>query len=297
MAASYKFSLIKLAPSDVRGEVLNIGVVVFGPDGLDVRVGRRLEKARSISAAIDNSELRSLLDNLRLIDGRLRDQGIDSVEGRLEKLAVMRPLGFSDVPGTFVAESPVAYEDRIATILKSMVDTEPMPAKIKQKRSRLLTQVKSSFRQERVLAKKDEGLSSHRIVPRFELDEGLTADLVLQNGAYHVIETVDATAEDDGRFLRKTIGEIGIAALVLETARIKFGEKKTAARLVYAASPTLEKAARPSLEAAHHQGAMLVNWMSADERNRFVHELSSLASPVQRKKAKPTAFRGPSFLP
>lgn len=297
MAASYKFTLLKLSPSDARGEVLNVGLAVFGPDGLDVRVGRRLEKTRSISAAIDYSELRGLLNNLRLVDSRLRDQGIDSAEDRLEKLSTIRPLSFSEAPGNFVAESPSAYEDRIEAILKAMVDAEPMPAKIKQKRSRLLTQLKTSFRQERVLARKDEDLSSHRIVPRFELDEGLTADLVLKNGAYHVVETVDASTDDDSRFLRKTIGEIGIAALVLETARMKFGEKETSARLVYAASPNIEKAARPSLEAAHHQGATLVNWLSADERNRFVHELSSLASPVQRKKTKPIAFRGPSLLP
>jgi hypothetical protein len=163
-----------------------------------------------------------------------------------------------------------------------MVDAEPAHARLRAKRSKLLTQVKSSFRQERVLAKRDEKLDSHRIVSSFRLDEGLVADLVLRNGAMHVIETVDASGNEDS--LRKAISEIGVAALVLERARMKFGNDQTHAKLVYSASSFLEKIARPSLDAAAHQGTQLINWASADERNKFIHSLTSMATPFVKNK-------------
>jgi hypothetical protein len=59
--------------------------------------------------------------------------------------------------------------------------------------------------------------------------------------------------------LRKAISEIGVAALVLERARMKFGDDQTHAKLVYSASLLLEKIARPSLDAAAHQGTQLIN--------------------------------------
>jgi len=49
-------------------------------------------------------------------------------------------------------------------------------------------------------------------------------------------------------------------------------------------SSSLEKIARPSLDAAARQGAQLINWASADERNKFVHSLTSLATPFEKKE-------------
>jgi len=54
-------------------------------------------------------------------------------------------------------------------------------------------------------------------------------------------------------------------------------------------SSSLEKIARPSLDAAARQGAQLINWASADERNKFVHSLTSLATPFEKNK-KPVIF-------
>jgi hypothetical protein len=172
------------------------------------------------------------------------------------------------------------YELRISSILKAMVDPETSTHRPKEKRSKLLTQVKSIFRQEGVLAKKDETIDSHRIVSSYEIDTGLTADMVLKNGAIHVVETVDASGDEDS--LRRALSEIGIAGLVLESARMKFGDNLTKAKLVYSASPILERVAQPALLAAEHQGATLVNWSSADDRQTFINSLASLATPHEK---------------
>lgn len=280
MAHFYKFAIVRLAPDDARDERLNIGVVIATNHGLDVRISKRLDKARVISAAIDTDMLRELVGNLKAVDARLHSSGM-SDDARLEMISRIGPLSLSKV-GSFVAHDMNAYENRVASILVALVDAEPAPQRIRQKRSKLLTQVKDFFRQERVLAKRDETLDSHRIVPSYELDKGLVADLVLRNGVMHVVETIDASGEEDS--VRRAIGDIGIAALVLERARMKFGEN-TKARLVYNASSSLEKIVLPSLRAAEHQRAELTNWASEDQRIKFIHTLASLATPISRKRA------------
>jgi hypothetical protein len=294
MAQLYKFAVVRLAPDDSRGESVNIGAIVFSPEGMDVRVSRRLEKVRALSAALDTDTLRELLDNLKGLDQHILNSGITDAEKRIETISRLGPLSLSQA-GAFVADTPDAYESRVASLVKAMVDPEPALPRAKRKSSKLLTQLKSAFREERVLAKKDEDLDSHRIVPAYELDEGLVADLVLRNGAMHVVETVDASSDEVS--FKKAVSDIAVAALVLERARMKFGEKRTRARLVYNASAALEKAAQPSLDAAAHQGAELINWASTDERLRFVHSLSSLATPLQRNRRKHPQSSGGGFLP
>jgi hypothetical protein len=122
------------------------------------------------------------------------------------------------------------------------------------------------------------------------LDDGLIADLVLRNGAMHVVETVEASGGEES--IRKTVAEVGIAALVLERARMRFGEKETKGRLVYSASAALEHIARPSLEAAEHQGAQLINWDSADDRAKFIQSLTILATPIPSKRKKTRVVSG-----
>ncbi|WP_247494594.1 DUF3037 domain-containing protein [Bradyrhizobium sp. 164] len=293
MAPSYKFSVVQLATEEDRGERLNVGVVIFNEDRLDIRVGRRLEKVRAISAAIDPDDVQRALEGMSTLDQKLRDGGAEFSD-RLKFLSKLGPLTLSKF-GVFEAEGASSYETRVAAILKALVDAEPAPLRSKEKRSKLLTQMKRIFRDEKVLAKRHEDLSSHRIVSQYEVAEGLTADLVLKNGAYHVVETVDASG-DESTF-RKAVSEIGVAALVLERARMKFGEG-TSARLVYEASASLERVAMPSLEAAAHQGAELVNWASVADRSKFVHHLASLATPVEtkRKRGDRQHRTGPSFI-
>ena len=276
MAASYRFAVARFSPDDARGERLNIGLLVANGQQIDARLSKRLEKLRAISAAVDPDTIRQLLTNTALIagqDGTDFEAALSGVEPG--------PLSFSQA-GTFVAESPSAYEARIESIMRALVDPEPAPFKAREKRSRLLTSLKGVLRRERVLAQKGEGLSSHRVVPQYQLDEGLVADLVLKNGAMHIVETVDVTGREDQ--VRRAVSEIAVAALVLERARMKFGEEQTKTRLVFNASTSLEKAAMPSLDAAEHQGAELINWASANDRERFVHAMTTLAEPLPSKR-------------
>lgn len=281
MAHTYKFAVARLTSNDARDERLNVGIVILAGDNVDIRASKRLDKVHAMSAALDGDQVRELLENIRALDGKLRDTGSATAETRLSMLFRGGPIALSE-SGSFELTDEAEYEGRVAALMRTLVDPEPGRPKIHEKRSKLLTEVKIAFRRERVLAQPGENIDSHRLVPRFEIDEGLTADLVLRNGAMHVIETVDASGDREPA--RRAIADIGVAALVFERARMKFGEKDTKARLVYNASATLERVAQPSLKAAEHQGASLINWASLDDRGKFVDSLMGLAIPVPKKR-------------
>jgi hypothetical protein len=253
--------------------------VVFGDDAVDVRPAKKLEKIKALSAAVDPSVVKELLRTFRDIDARSLDRSM-SDEHRYSMLKSIGPIELSEL-GAFQAHDAASYEDRLVSIFKAMIDPEPSKLKVRRKTSRILQQMKALFRQERVLAVKDEDISSHRIVLGFEIDDGLTADLALKNGAMHIVETVNAARDEDS--VRRAIGDIGVSALVLERARMKFGHHQTNAKLVYEASATVENHAHAALEVAESQGAHLVNWASAEQRIGFIHSLSSLATPIETR--------------
>lgn len=280
MAASYNFAILRFEAAS-RGERLNIGVAVFRNEQLDVRLTSRLDRVRTINAGIELANLRELADGLEIVDRSLRISGHTDAGIRKDKLSRHSFIKFSEL-GQFAAHSLDSYEARIKSILKAMVEPEPAPAKLRKKRSKLMMQIKTIFRREGVLAKKGEDLESHRVVTSLELDEGLVADFVLKNGSMHIVETVDASGETET--VRKAIGDIGVSALVLERARMKYNEIKTNTTLVYNASAHIERMAEPSLQAAAHQGAELYNWSSESDRSRLINTFVSLAEPVTTKR-------------
>jgi hypothetical protein len=280
MSRRYAYVVIKVA-DPVRGEALNAGIAIFDDLRADVRLPRRLDKLRALSHALDLDAFRETANRLVELDRFVAEAGVHRLADRLSQLRDFTGLEFSE-PAWLEAPSHEAYERAVASLLRNLVEPEPARSIPAPKRTRLLSIVRKAFAAERVLAKKGEDLNSHRIVRNYEIAEGLQADFLLKNGAMHVVETVDAS--DEHTSVRKIVTDIAVSALVLEQARMTFGENSTQARLIYDASASLERVATPSLEAAAHQGAVLINWASSEDRRRLLVELASLATPLERKR-------------
>ncbi|MFO6430967.1 hypothetical protein ACLBKT_12875 [Erythrobacter sp. W302b] len=276
MAHCYKYAIAQLRANPVRGESLNIAIVVFDRDNLQIHRARNLDKLRAISGALDLSVVDQALTNLAVIDQSVLLDRETGPEARLDVLQAMSPIGFSAF-GEFIAENALSYDQNVARLLNQLVEPEPAPRPIMtQRKTRLVSSLKAAFRAERILAAKGEGIDSQRIVADEPLADGLNADFLLKNGAMHIVQTVDASNTDR---IRKAIQEIGVSSLVFEHAKMHFGEAQTQARLVYSASSQLEVALTPALCAAEHQGVELVNWESQDQRVKFIVRMSSLAEP------------------
>lgn len=284
MVRSYKFAIVRLAPGGVRDERINIGAVIFSEDGVDVRMARRLDKVRVISAALDQSAFKELAGAIEARDFEIRSAGISDPEGRCRAINRVGPLTMSDL-GVFTCADEREYNLRVSAIFESIIEPETAPPVAKNKRSRLLTQLKNALREERVLARKGEDLSSHRVVSDLSLADGLVADLVLRNGAMHIFETVDVSNTDATP--RKAVSDIAVSALVLEQARINFGSFGTKTRLVYSANSAVERAAKSCLDAAQHQGAELINWASTQDKIKLVTTIASLATPRSPRGRRP----------
>jgi hypothetical protein len=214
------------------------------------------------------------LENLKDVDSFLLSEGMKEPEDRRTALASFSALKFSHL-GKFSASDESTYRREIDRLIVNLVEPEPAADRgVRKPRSRLLSSIKQAFRAERILAAKGENLESHRVVLNEQLAEGLNADMILKNGAMHVMQTVDASHSEKSK---RAIQEIGMSALVFEQARICFGDAGTKPRLVYSANSALEKMIWPSLLVAEHQGAQLINWQSKDDRTGFIVDISSLA--------------------
>jgi hypothetical protein len=281
MERSFNYAIVQLEANPSRGELLNVGIVVFDDQSVDVYPAKNLEKIRAISAALDAQVVVQAIDNLKFADKILQLEGIKSPEEKREALMQFSPLKLSCL-GRFCAEGTTSYDQEVKRLVTQLVDPEPAARRTLAKpRSRLLSSIRSAFKAERILASKEESIDSHRVVLNEQLAEGLNADMLLKNGAMHVMQAVDASHSERAR---SAIQEIGISALVFEQARIRFGQYETRPRLVYTANSTLEKLIEPALKVAEHQGAQLINWESKDDRTRFVLEISSLAEPNTPQK-------------
>lgn len=277
MVRSYKYAIAQLHANPMRGERLNVAIVVFGSDHLQVHRAKNLDKLRAISGSLDIAVVDQALSNLCSIDQSVLSEGLVTPEERLDALQTMSPIGFSTF-GNFVASDTTAYEQAVIRLMGQLVEPEPSPkAANPTRKTRLLSALKAAFRAERILASKGEGIDSHRIVADERLADGLSADFILKNGAMHVVQAVDASRTDR---IRRAIQEIGVSALVFEQAKMQFGEAKTQARLVYAANSQLETSLAPALYAAEHQGVELVNWESKDQKTKFIVHMSALAEPA-----------------
>lgn len=284
MSRCYNYAVIQFAAHPPRNERLNLGLAIFGEQALDVRAGKHLDKLKAISAALDPEAVRAAVLQLPEIDAFSLGKGIAEAAARLAELSMFAPVEFSTL-GQFSAPDSASYEHCISSLLAKLVEPEPASLKpIRKRPTRLLNNVKIALKLKGVLAKKGEGLEAHRVVVGHEIAEGLTADLLLKNGAMHVIEIVDAS--DLEASIRRSISTIAVSALVFEQARMTFGDDVTKAKLVYQASTANERALTPSLMAAEHQGAKLINWESEEERSRFLAQLSALATPHDDRSPK-----------
>lgn len=280
MNGKIQYAVIQLG-DERRGERLNAAIVLFHPNSIEIKIPKRLDKLRALSNAVSVEDVRASLSSLTKIDEFIRKGGDVDPEARLIELSKNSSFHFSAL-SDFYAASRQSYEDWSERLLALFVEPEPDYVRKMPRRSSLSKSIKQAFRDERILAKRDEDLSNHRIVPNVSIADGLIADFVLQNGAMHVIEAVDASS--DTASLRKTVADIAVSALVLEQARMTYGENRTTSRLIYEASSSNERLAWPSLEAAAHQGAELINWSSHDDRRKLLVSMAMLAEPLPVKR-------------
>lgn len=215
MECSFNFSIIRLCPDERRGEVVNIGICVFGEARLDVRVLASMRKVQALRGDIDVAALYELPQHI--------NDWAKGVTGTTEQYELLRDFGMISLsePGAFFA-TDASYETAVAGLMdKLVVPTAPRHSKIGE--MHLASRVRRLFDREKMLGGDIEDIKRHLVVPRYPISEEkeLWVDFALKNAVYHVTETIDFRVKRGIRGIKKK--EAGSVALTLHEAKLHLG--------------------------------------------------------------------------
>jgi hypothetical protein len=177
-----------LQPYPARPERCAVGVLVFAADGtVQARLAENLRKAKALDPACS-------VDRLR--DGVLSIAADIQASPKIWSLYAegFGSIRFSKEAGVINYADERELESGIAWHLNMAVNPRIAAAtRIRPPISRLFLDLKKAFAAYGWLAEMGQGLSDHRIVPRYPLsiEEDITTDFALTNGALNVYQSVD----------------------------------------------------------------------------------------------------------
>jgi hypothetical protein len=251
----FKYAVITAIPDPRRGERVNIGIIVFLSDQLDIRFSD-LPKVTAIAGG------GNWADYADRVAGRLRKRfSTDNDPARLIKRASEPIIRFSEI-GWFSISDETLYEARVSDILETLVK-KPRP-ETRPKSSRINTEMAGEFRRANVLAGPRESLEDRKVVRDYYIskEEELRADFVVKNGAMHATATLD---------LRKRavhISHAALPALILDKAVKMFGSD-TKRFGVYAAQQSTLPQFKAHLTILADYADNIYNWLDPDDRRAY----------------------------
>lgn len=268
MVRSFEYAVLRVIPDARRGECVNVGLVIFVETGVDVRILQPLSKVSALNGRLNLDQIRAL--------PKVIDDWTTGVSDSAAKHALLKNLGVVSVSdlGYFEISSGQEYEDRVTKLMRNLV-VPVSPQRSPQSNVHIKTALKSKFHASRILGTETADIARHRVVPDYPIDpdEGLFADFVLKNGAYHVTETADFRAvsiSNVGRFRAASF-----AAIKLDKAKINFG-RSTRRFVVYASRDDLT--VQP-IQLLRDYSDRVFNLDSKDEMAEYMEHMIEAAGP------------------
>jgi hypothetical protein len=265
------YFLLRAVPDRVRGEFLNVGIVIFAD-----------EKAR-VFVTYDHWRLRALHPNFGVLD--IQKWATD-LESELNSLpsnesrhfflsAIGGPIIVDEEPGQLVVDNqPV--EELVKGLLERLVvlpqKTFSLSANNENRtKSKLNTQLKGWFRSAHIFSSKVADVSKGKVVASYPISasEDLYADFALRNGAIHIIETMDFRGVE--RPTRALRGEAGWKSVLLDQARQTLSEQTKRIAVISADDYS---AVRPLVGMVERYADDLISMESATDRQRLADFIS-----------------------
>jgi hypothetical protein len=267
MAHTFNYAIIKAIPDQRRGERVNVGIVVFHPDYIDLRFSD-LAKLRALQGGNWDQYA---ADACNRIAGSFNSN--EKPQAFLQRISLVETvLRFSDV-AWFSIENVNQYEGELADILATLV-TRPRPAQ-RVKTTRINTEIARTFRTAGVLAAPGEGIDAHRVVQNYSVSQAddLTADFAVKNGAWHVVATLDLRRANVGK------GQAAIKAITLDRADQAFSG--TVRKYGVYAAPADADQFRPHIHLLREYADNVYNWLDQREREAYMRAIySAMRSPT-----------------
>lgn len=259
---NFSYSLIRYIPNPLRGEMVNIGLVVYNKD-LDIRLLKSATKIRMIDDETSITDLRKLESNLLELSSFEEVQSYDSLYGLLSCFSSSIILS---KPATFSIGHINQYEAKVANLfdvlVKPFATREPVT-----RNSRLVTSLKRKFASIDILASNPSELDEHKIVSNYVINQstGISVDFMLKNGKYHLTEVIDYDVVDKkGKYKETTM------KLMTFVEGQKSLDGETASYFVYSASSKTESEVAQQINLAENYSTNIFNMASKkDEADYF----------------------------
>lgn len=267
MARSYDYCVLQFRPDAVRGEVVNIGLVIFLDGRVDVRLTTHLTKAQAL---VPNASF----ENLPEIKAEINEicEGLDSDD------AIMILRGFAPFScsskGYFLAE-PAEYEGKVDQTMRWLVNPLRKQSE-REGKSRLFTEIKREFSRINLLGKDISELHEHKVIAGFSLpgEEDLQADFVFKNGIYHLTQVIDYQTTPKSAHAK--IKEVSVKAIALHQApRILDG--KTAGYALVRVPSEFESIAKPHLMILHDFCPNVLRYDVEADRTKYWKRIAEAA--------------------
>lgn len=272
---TFKYSIIKYMPDPMRGEIVNVGLIIFTSEKLDIRMLSASAKVRMLDGASGLTEIEALRDSL----AAFREMASTTDEA-IEFLQTFKgTAAYISDPAFFVLDDINQYEARVRHLFDDLV--RPFAAKEKtQRSSRINTFLKQSFERMDMLGKDIDDISRHKVVYNYPLNDktGFTADFLLKNGRFHITEAIDFNVNDTSAKFKETTMKV----MTFMEGRKYLGED-SARYFVYAASSEKEKDLIPHLNLAEEYSDRVFNLNSREETQDYFNLMSSLVGSTDRK--------------
>lgn len=272
-----KYSLIQFTPDRKRNETINIGLVAFMPDAIVVNLCESIRKIRAVDGAISGNDLKNIESMLHKIFSRSVPVSLE-IESKFEFLKLLLPDSYQLSPlGCFSAATRDEANLKVSLLMNELV-IPPRPVITRERGARIITNLRSIFRQHDLFSESVDDIFNHRIVEKFPISEksSLRADFALKNGVYHITETIDLGARDASVKFK----EAGLKSFVMAKAKLELG-KETKCYAVYSASATDEKDKSEAIDLLSEGSDFIFNLRSQKDKVDYIQRMEEAAG-VQR---------------
>ena len=258
MGSIFKYAVLQAVPDPRRGERVNIGLIVFLNDRVDVRISE-LGKVRALSGG--NWDEYTTDVRSRLIADYSPQEEQTAFLARFSLLESV--IRFSEV-WTFQIGSAASFDLTVTEIMKSLV--LKVRSFERPRTTRINTEIARSFKQTQMLAKSDESVEDHKVVRDYciNVEEDLRADFVAKNGIWHVTATLDLRRTNADK------GQAAIKAIVLDKAKNAFADVMRYG--VYAAAPG-STLFRGHVSLLNDYADKTFNWLDPNDRRAYTREI------------------------
>jgi len=220
MNTTFEYVVLRLAADQIRGEVINVGIVLFGVDTpARVITMATLNKLRAIDVSWSASRLAQWVANAEAI--------LQAGKGTKRQIETLERFGLCEASavGMFVAKDAKELTQRLNGIRARYVSNKAKDGEVapRKKRNRLQTAMRDQFKKMHVLGAVPDDIAQHLVVPNVPVpghDEFKT-DFVYKNGVYRITQTLDYNVAPDS--LHNKLAETCVKTMAGELAMQAYG--------------------------------------------------------------------------